>query len=204
MSGEKTETYAERLKKYKLKNRFFNFLKETKKYKEPLWTKEAAFTFIITLIVSYLYFFPNSFSNVEPEKLNEIMGSLNTFGKEYLKLSIGGLFALLGFTISGLAIVTGTISDTTVKRINEKKRIPALLSVMFNFYFCGAIVGFTIILHIFSILYLNLDIVINFNLFKIFTFINIYFLIFSLIYSVMLLGTCIRLFILKHENIFNQ
>jgi hypothetical protein len=111
---------------------------------------------------------------------------------------LGGFFSLLGFTIGGLALLTGTIGAEVITKLREEKKIDHLMSVIFNFYFCGVVTGLTAILSLITYIITFIPMKINIILFYIWGLLYCYLIIFSIIYSVMLLGTCIRLFLLRY------
>ncbi len=116
-----------------------------------------------------------------------------------LSITLAGLFGLLGFLIGGLAILTGTLGNKVIKHINENRTIKNLISIIFNFYFAGAIAGLTIVLSLLAYLITYVNLPLNYVFFIVITLVVTHLTYFSLIYSVMLLGTCIRLFILGYK-----
>lgn len=180
---------------YLKQNRFSNLLKSTQKLEDLFFSKEALLTCLISVLFTYLFYIIVHDTNLTNEKEFENLLSLV---KTILTFAGAGLFSLLGFTIGGLAIVTGTISKEVIDNIRENSKLDSLMSVIFNFYFCGVVVGFSIFLC--SIVYLILYIQSTFSMlvFLIITFVTTYFVVFCVIYTVMLLGTCIRIFLLKY------
>lgn len=111
---------------------------------------------------------------------------------------IGGMLTILGLSLAGLAIVTSTMGEGFVSIIIKRDKLNTLLSIIFNFYFSGFVIGLTIVSLTISLICIKLPLESNLSLFIILTLINSYLVFFSVIYAVMLLGTCIRLFITKY------
>jgi hypothetical protein len=184
------------IKYFYTKNRFHNLFFVTKKYKELVWSKEAFLTLILSSLLTWLLSYLISVNN----PINGIISVIPIL-QALFPIVLGGLFSLLGFVIGGLALITGTISEKVILKINEKNNIQHLISVIFNFYFCGAITGFTIILAVFAYIITFVQLPFNWFLFLPGCFIISYFTIFSIIYSVMLLGTCIRILLLRYHTL---
>lgn len=205
MSQEKGQNEANDIEFYYKKNRFFNLLFVTRKYKDLYKSKEAFITLILTLItVCFLNLILTHETDIS-------FGIMKVFSEQdyYIESVVepvrslllgvaGGFFSLLGFSIGGLAILTGTIDNSTISNIRTKRKIDHFMSVIFNFYFAGASTGFSIILCLLTYIASFTKIQFNYWTFLIGGFVITYFIYFSIIYSVMLLGTCIRLFLLKY------
>ncbi|MGG1791702.1 hypothetical protein ABDI27_17735 [Bacillus mycoides] len=186
---------------YFRKNRFLNLLKDTKKHKDLWKSKEAIFScvlaFIITLVLALILFEVSSLNyntTITEKSVSNFLESI----RPVILTVLGGFFSLLGFTISGLALLTGTIGAKVITKIREEKKIEHLISVIFNFYFCGVIIGATTILSLLTYLVTFVQMPLNRTLFYVWAFLYSYLIVFSIIYSVMLLGTCIRLFLLQY------
>jgi len=172
-------------------NRFWDFLKETKKYNDLInlkKSKESRVTFILavllTLVATYIAF----------KDYNLILEYLNSI----IPVFIGGMFTILGLSLAGLAIVTATLGEKFLSIIIQQKKLYKIISIIFNFYFSGFIIGITIFLLTFALLVLKIPLPFSLVLFIIFFFVNVYIALFSIIYSIMLLGTCIRLFLVRY------
>lgn len=167
-------------------NRFKDLLLATKKYEDLFWSKEAIVSCVLSLCTTYLMFLMTESSDFI-ENISNILSIL-----------IGGMFGLLGFIIGGLALIVGSIGFEIIKKINDLEKFNSLLSIIFMFYFVGAINGLAIVLLFFSYLTISLPLPFNLNIFLIATLFVSYICYFTLIYSVMLLGTCIRLMLLNY------
>ncbi|PEK04754.1 hypothetical protein [Bacillus wiedmannii] len=205
MDQEKKQNRVNDIEFYYEKNRFFNLLFVTKKYRDMYKSKEAVITFLLTVITVY------SFTLTLTHETDMVSNITNVFSKQeyYVETVVepvrslllgvaGGFFSLLGFSIGGLAILTGTIDNATISNLRKKGKIDHFMSVIFNFYFAGALTGLSIILCLLTYAASFTKIQFNFGAFLIGGFVITYLIFFSIIYSVMLLGTCIRLFLLKY------
>ncbi|MCA1215907.1 hypothetical protein HUN88_04080 [Bacillus amyloliquefaciens] len=176
---------------YYQKNRFFNILFSTKKYNDLWRSKEALVSLVLSLGITLLLWCVLITSKSENETFIEVSRSL-------LPVILGGFFSLLGLTIGGLAIITGTIEEEIISKIREKRKFQSLISIIYNFYFCGALIGFSMVLSILAYIITYMELDFNMFFFLIGSLLFNYFLFFSIIYSVMLLGTCIRIFLLRY------
>lgn len=170
-------------------NRFLSLLKTSQKWKDLFSAKEALVSLILGLLSSLLII-----------KLSESMpmSEFQDFiGGTLLALS-AGLIGMLGFLISGLTIISGSLSNKILKNIDEEKKFSHLMSIVFTFYFDGALIGLTLALFLLSYLSINTNLLISLTAFYGIIFICSYLFWFTIVYSVMLLGTSIRLLILGY------
>jgi len=146
---------------------------------------------IITVIILYFLYKQNSASVLTGILQNAIL---------YTGICLLGM---LGFIISGLAIISGTVSNKIADEINKDGNFDTLLSILFSFYFIGAIIGFSSILYFISyfIVFLNFKFILILYLAS--AFILIYLVFFSILYSVSLLGTCINMFVINYNYSVN-
>lgn len=176
-----------------IKNRFFNLFFNTRKYKDLLWSKEAFVSLVLSLLMTYLLFYI-----AETNKSTDGTMSIITVIQLIIPVIIGGMFTQLGLTIGGLALLTGTIGENVITKINKENKIQDLMSIIFNFYFSGAITGVALICSIFVYFLTFIEKPFEWFWFVLITFLLSYITIFSIIYSIMLLGTCIRILLLKY------
>lgn len=171
------------------KNRYFDMLKSTKVYKDIYWSKECFFSILFTILI--LFLFKNmpieSFTKELSDKLSDLLGVL-----------IGSIFGMLGFVIGGLALIVGSIGKKMIDKINNDEKFNSLLGIIFRFYFVGSILALTALTQIFTYIILMFPSEFEKKLTCFLIFINSYLFIFSLISSVMLMGSCIRLMILQY------
>lgn len=169
-------------------DRFHHFLFKTKKYRDLYWSKEALFSLTISLLVTWLFIVSAIYSIGESIKL----------ASSIIPIFIGGMITILGLSLAGLAIVSSTLGDKFLTTLIIKGKLYSILSILFSFYFAGFIIGMSIVFLTFSYIILSFKVPFNLNLYIGLTFVNSYLVFFSIIYSVMLLGTCIRLVLIKY------
>lgn len=143
-------------------------------------------SFIMSGILLIVY--RNTSFNIFNEMLINIIGIL-----------IGSAVGLLGFIISGLAIFTGTITSKLIKNVDNDEKFASLMGILFSFYFIGAFIGISVILYIIIYFFLWSELIFELRLFMVMSLIVSYFFIFSILYSVSLLGTCLRLFLVSYK-----
>ena len=104
------------------------------------------------------------------------------------------LIGFLGFVVSALAILTGTISSKVVKRLQDRDKMGALERIMLSFYLMGLVSAFVIVidfvLHFVVIIPVNSLLIINIIIMSILS----YLIIFVFFYAVKLIGNGIELF----------
>jgi MFS family permease len=171
-------------------NGFFELLKATKKYKELIGSTEALVSLILSIIFTVAFYFISG--PLSEDKFNELIRSL-------LLNITAGLISVLGFTVGALAIMSGTISNRLVNKVVEEEKIKYLMGVIYSFYFSGVVIGCTIISFLFMYLisYSNLQVT-AIAMIGVSMFLS-YFFWFSIIYSIALLGTCVRIFLLNYK-----
>ena len=175
---------------YYTKNSFFDFLKNTDTFKDIYWSKEALVCLILSCLVTYVLYSLISISPTEQtsEQLRDLLGIL-----------IGSLVGLLGFVIGGLALFVGSIGKKMIDFISSQEQFSELLGIVFRFYYIGVVLGITTIIHLVSYIILLLPENFNFILSLVFLLINSYTFLFSLISSIMLMGSCIKLMLLQYR-----
>lgn len=137
---------------------------------------------IFLLILEYLDFYEN-FSNYE-----EMV-------KNLLLYSIGGMFGLLGFSLSGIAIVISIFGIEDYIRFKNKE---IMKKVMSSFVFLAFNIGCAIFLYFIYYLFINSGRnKLQFCSFEIVLFIYIYSISFLIFYTVALVRNCVWLFQIK-------
>lgn len=165
----------------------------TNKFKDIFCSKEALISFVMSVIFTLFVSFVIKTSSENPtDRILDLLG-----------IQIGTLLGLLGFLIGGAALLTGSISIDMMKVIDKHQKFHQLLALLVPFYLLGVIVGISFFISVFIYLVVLTNFPFNFFMVFIFSLFNFYFLFYSLISSIMLLGTCIRIFILRYkiENI---
>jgi hypothetical protein len=115
--------------------------------------------------------------------------------------------ALIGFLFAGLALMSAIISIKTINVIDKDGNIKSIAGILFSFYYCGGIIigslFFAIVLYLYIRLMRSDFISVNTEIGIIpLVFLVIYTYVYSIIYTVALLGACLKLFFLniKYEN----
>lgn len=111
-----------------------------------------------------------------------------------------GLLGLLGFIISGLAIISGTIGVKVTQQLIAKSKFEALLGILFSFYYIGLIIGLLIFLVIIAYFLLLVNLPLNVFLFVLLSFVLSYGLFFCVFYCFSLMGTCINIFVINYKH----
>ncbi|MFS1004894.1 hypothetical protein ACFC9A_01770 [Enterococcus casseliflavus] len=179
---------------YNVENqRLLPLIFSTNKFKDIYFSKEAFISFIMSVIFTLFVSFVIKTSSENPtDRILDLLG-----------IQIGTLLGLLGFLIGGAALLTGSISIDMMKVIDKNQKFHQLLALLVPFYLLGVMVGISFFISVFIYLAVLTNFPFNFFMIFIFALLNFYFLFYSLISSIMLLGTCIRIFILRYkiENI---
>ena len=173
---------------------FFKFFMLVEAYKE-LYQCESRWALGLTLIISIVLYTTNTIL----QNAYDLLAILVPLGVA----SIG----LIGFLFSGLALMSAIISVKTINVIDKDKKIKPIAGILFSFFYCGGIIISSLFLSIILYLYFRLLIsgFININMdwvILVLMSLVIYFYIYSIIYTVALLGACLKLFFLniKYEN----
>jgi len=153
---------------------------------------EVYFSLICSLLMTGIIIV-FAITNVNDNQVKDIV----TTTQNILLNSTFGLLGMLGFIISGLAIISGTIGNKVTHQIIQQKKFHSLLSILFSFFYIGRFVGITIILFISSYFIMGISLRFNIYLYGIMSFLLSYCLFFSIFFSVSLLGTCLNIFTLN-------
>ncbi|MFG0234831.1 hypothetical protein [Brevibacillus porteri] len=192
---------------YYRENRYWDLLKRTKKYKDLYQSKEAFVSLLISFITVFflLHVLLNKntidffiWFHLTAEDKVYIENTINLL-RSLLPTIIGGYFSLLGFLVGALAIITGTLGNKVMSNIVDDGKIKHMMSIIFNFYFSGSLMGVALTLLILSYLSTFTAIPLNAGVFIVWSILVCFVVYFSIIYSIMLLGTCIRLFLLGYK-----
>ncbi|MGP4078541.1 hypothetical protein ACTWQL_01395 [Pseudalkalibacillus sp. R45] len=153
---------------------------------------EVYFSLICSLISTIvIYFFVNT-------NLDSNITFIVTTTQNILLYTIAGLIGMLGFIVSGLAIVSGTTSSKVIEIMINKEKFNYLLSVLFSFFYIGLIIGVLIFVNIILYFIIGINAKFSFPIYILLVFIMSYGVFFTLFYIVSLLGTCINIFILNY------
>ncbi|PZT54116.1 hypothetical protein [Paenibacillus silvae] len=209
-----TKSNPDEITFYFSENRFMTLLKESKKYRDLYYSKEALLSFFLSVItVFFLIIAARGESSFSISKIIDLQNHQLTqngvenvvdLAKNLLNFNLAGLFGLLGFIIGGLSILSGTLSSKVIDTINDEGKIRHLISLMFSFYFAGAIIGVTLVVSILTYISLYTPYVMNLYVLFFWSFFVCYLSYFTIIVSIMLLGTSLRFFLLNHWYVRKQ
>lgn len=160
-----------------------------KKYKDIYDIKSIEV--IIALVISIVMIFILLF-NVNKSNISKIMDDLINI----LDALAVGLIGLLGFVIAGLALITSTLSNKLFKFIEANGKSDSLKRILLSFYLLGIILAFVIIASIIIHIWVYIIGGSDKGLFLLITFLFSYMIIFSILYSVKLVGNCYELFLI--------
>lgn len=165
---------------------FKEFIK-SRKWKEivDLKSLETIVSIIISITISIICLYIYNNNNID---------EINTLIREVTKDILVTFIGLLGFTISGLAILMSGISSKVMNLIQERNKSESINNIFLSFYFQGILIGISII--ILAICYITsyIEIPLNVFIFIFITFILTYLIIFVVFYSIGLTGNCISIF----------
>lgn len=153
---------------------------------------EVYFSLICACILSIVLLFIVIYSDS-----NEITDIIE-ISRSVLLSATFGLLGLLGFIISGLAIISGTIGNKITTKIIQENKYKSLLSILFSFVYIGRLIGILIVVLITAYYLTSVPMSFNTYLFIGFVFILSYSLFFSVFFAVSLLITCINIFQLSY------
>lgn len=153
---------------------------------------EVYFSFICSLILTIVIFL------FVETNIDSNMNYIVTTTQNMLLYTIAGLIGMIGFIVSGLAIVSGTTSSKVIGVMIDKRKFNYLLTVLFSFFYIGLIIGILIVLSIILYFIMGINVNFNFPIYIIIVFLMTYGVFFTLFYIVSLLGTCINIFIINY------
>jgi len=145
-----------------------NYLLDIRKF-------EVYFSLICSLLVTGIIII-FAITNVDDNHVKDIV----TTTQNILLNSTFGLLGMLGFIISGLAIISGTIGYKVTQQIIQQKKFQSLLSILFSFFYIGRFVGITIILFVSSYFIMGISLKFNIYLYGFMSFLLSYCLFFSI------------------------
>ena len=153
---------------------------------------EVYFSIICSLILTTVIFL------FVKTNIDSNMNYIVTTTQNMLLYTIAGLIGMIGFIVSGLAIVSGTTSSKVIGIMIEKRKFNYLLTVLFSFFYIGLIIGILIVLSITLYFIMGINVNFSFSIYIIIVFLMAYGVFFTLFYTVSLLGTCINIFIINY------
>ena len=166
-------------------NSFKSMLIDTEKYRELYKTSEGQLAILCAVIFTVMILFLNQ--NISDLEMTDVLKSI-------FSTLISGMMGLLGFLVTGLAMMASIITKNAVRNIDTQGKSKSLAGILFSFYFEGAVVGFNIITMTFFYMLLSFSedlssIVLFFSTLAISYTFN-----FAVLYAVSLLGSCINFF----------
>lgn len=175
----------------------FKELMHYKKYKdlydknsiEGVVSKYGAvlFTLIICILIN----------KVDIEDTNTIIRSLT----KDIAISLIGL---LGFVVTGLAILTSAISNKLMNILYQKGKVEHIKKILLSFYLLSISIGICIVLNLLLYVISFFYIDINIYLFILVTLVCSYLLIFIIFYSIALVGNCVQIFTIINMPIIEK
>lgn len=182
-----------------IKDPIFNEFIKSKKFKELYNFKslEAIIAIISAIVITVLCRCIFKYSPIDD--INSLLRSLS-------KDVAIALFGLMGFLITGLAILLSGISSTVMNIITQRKKEKSINKIFLGFYFEGLLIGLLIVVLfvLYIISFLNVKLNVLFSI--IVVFILSYLVVFTIFYSVGLIGNCISIFriINNYSNKINE
>ena len=167
---------------------FWSFMRLTKKYREFQQTESKYSIYCMLVILIYFYMLNSELLVIE-------------LLKNVIYLITPVLIGTIGFIFSGLALMATIITHKVVKQIDKDEKIVSVAGILFSFYFCsGLIVAALFSAGVFLLLTYN-GVYLWFKCGQCIMWLTIlwvlYFHIFSLLYAVSLLGSCLKFFFLN-------
>ena len=172
------------------KSGFFPLLKSTEKWKEFFVDKVSGIAFFVS--IGMIFLFDYLYTTIDLESFNSLIQNLTN-------IIISALVGELGFIISGMAIFTGTITNKLVRNIDEDGKAESLIGILYSFYFVGAVIGIAIVLFIVMYGFSYSDIPVSRTAIIVSGGGLSYLFTWIIFYSVSLLGTCLKLFLVSYK-----
>lgn len=125
--------------------------------------------------------------------------NINTIFCSLTKDIAVALIGFLGFTVTGLAILTGVISKKEVQAIGKLNKLEHLEKILLSFYLLGLVTAVTIIGLLATFLMSMSIYPIHIKSVFIITFVFSYLIIFILFYAVKLIGNSLEIFFIVNS-----
>lgn len=170
-----------------IKDTSFQHIKKYKKYKDIFNLKSIE---VIVSLLSSVFLVAIILIVVNDLNYDDINNLIRTLTKDIAIALIG----LLGFIVTGLAILTSAISNKLMNIVYHKKKVHVIEKILLSFYFLGLVIGVTILLDFILYIISFLNVKVNIILLSIVAFISAYLVIFILFYSIALIGNCVQIF----------
>lgn len=172
-----------------VKDSTFKMVLKNKKFKDLLDYKsiEVIMAFLGAIVMSILSYV--IYKQIGIQYINDVL-------REVVKNLSMALIGLLGFVVSGLAILTSSVSKEVKNILTQHKKIEKLIKIFLSFYVLAFFIGILIINFLIAFIVSYLEIYVDFMLIILWVFISSYLLIFSIFYAISLVGNCIQVFII--------
>ncbi|EPQ9625024.1 hypothetical protein ACUYVC_000056 [Staphylococcus pseudintermedius] len=172
---------------------FFITLFNSKRYKELYFSKEALISFLISIVLTI--FITILYCANKTSLLNNL--------QPLLLAILGGFIAMIAFSLSALALIISSISKENIINViqlkgekleeNSEELIDKIIAVLYRFYFSAGFNVLSVILITFMYFYLIIPIEFCILVNCILGFFSIYILVFSLLFTLTLFSSCIKL-----------
>ncbi|HEC2144678.1 TPA: hypothetical protein R1951_001305 [Staphylococcus delphini] len=172
---------------------FFITLFNSKRYKELYFSKEALISFLISIVLTI--FITILYCANKTSLLNNL--------QPLLLAILGGFIAMIAFSLSALALIISSISKENIINViqlkgeklegNSEELIDKIIAVLYRFYFSAGFNVLSVILITFMYFYLIIPIEFCTLVNCILGFFSIYILVFSLLFTLTLFSSCIKL-----------
>lgn len=117
--------------------------------------------------------------------------------KSVIAVFLGGLLAMLGFVLTGIAIVISLFDKKMLKILKKMKKEEAVLQILTSYEFSGISLVITVLLLTILFVFISANVpVVGAGVFYGGCYITIYLVLFNLFYIIALIGNCIRLYLI--------
>ena len=131
---------------------------------------------------------------------NNTLENINILISALTKDIAVALISFLGFTVSGLAILTGVISKKEVQTVMLARKIEHLEKILLSFYLLGLVTAITVVGLICCFIFGVNDSVFSERSFIVLVFVFSYLVVFVLFYAVKLIGNCLEIFFIVNSG----
>ena len=131
---------------------------------------------------------------------NNTLENINILISALTKDIAVALISFLGFTVSGLAILTGVISKKEVQTVMRARKIEHLEKILLSFYLLGLVTAITVVGLICCFIFGVNDSVFSERSFIVLVFVFSYLVVFVLFYAVKLIGNCLEIFFIVNSD----
>lgn len=172
-----------------IKDITFKMVLRNKKFKDLLDYKsiEVIVAFLGAIIISILSY--AIYKQIGIKYIDDVL-------REVVKNLAVALIGFLGFVVSGLAILTSSVSKEVKNILTQHKKIEKLIRIFLSFYILAFLIGILIVNFLIAFIISYFDIYIYIVIIIPWIFISSYLFVFSIFYAISLVGNCIQVFII--------